>query len=118
MKFDIEMYPNGKGKVVLDGQDISGYVMAVGVFSSVTDPPLVRLEVRPSELKLSGEGLITVGTPVDLDEVLATFDAAEIEENALERLGWGDGGNMTAKVIEVLRERVREHTDRQSDNPE
>lgn len=105
--FEVELDPLGHGRVIVNGEDVSREVMALQIDAAVREPTILRLQMKPGYTgKMSGEGIVQVGIPVDLDGLLAGMDPEELESEAAARLGWGDGSNLTAKIIEVLRERI------------
>lgn len=47
-------------------------------------------------------------SPADIiDTFLDAMDPQILEARALDRMGWGDEGTLTAKILEVLREAAR-----------
>lgn len=73
---------------------------------------LTRFSFEADGLTIVGEGVVEIhgAPPADPGAVIVEFldglDPATLEQEALERLGWGDTGPgaQTAKVIEILRE--------------
>lgn len=103
----VEITPVGVGTIIVNGEDITKRVQAFQIEGAVDEPTILRLQMVNVVGVVDGEGVVEVGVPADLDAILASFSAAELEEEATGRMGWGDGGNLTALIIEVLRERVR-----------
>lgn len=107
---DIEVLPVGIGTITVNGEDITKRVLAYQIEGAVGEPTVFRLQMTNVEGLIEGSSIVEVGVPADLDKVLASFNADEIESQVMESLGWGDSGNLTSKIIEVLRERVRSGT--------
>lgn len=106
-KVEIEILPVGVGTITVNGEDITKKVLAYQIEGAIGEPTVFRLQMTNVEGIVKGDSIVEVGVPADLDKVLASFKANEIEEQAMERLGWGEGSNVTATIIEVLREKVR-----------
>ena len=106
--FNIEAPVAGRGgKIIVNGEDISDRVNAFRLTSSINEITVLQLSLIKVEGTIEGEGIVQVGVDADLDKVLASFKADEIEQEALSRLSWGDGATLTSVIIELLRERVR-----------
>ncbi len=70
---------------------------------------LTRFEIQLEGMTITGEGIVDVqGAPAAdpsaaIVEFLDALDPQAIEQEALNRMGWGDGDNTTKAIIDVMR---------------
>ena len=108
-KFDITLTENGKhSKVIFDDEDVSNKIDAVSIQSAVGEVTIVTARHVVGAGRVKGEGIIVVLPGEQAATLIEALDAAEIEQEALKRLEWGDGATLTANVLRVILERLRD----------
>lgn len=108
-KFEIEVNAIGKGKVVVDGRDISNDVQALSLISATREPTILQLQMAGSAV-LQGEGIVETysNDPKMFADWLRQVNRKDVDSRALERGGWGDGSTLTDHVLDVLLEMLDE----------
>ncbi len=83
----------------------AGSIQGIDVSMSSQGIPQFAFHVAGSaDLSILGRVTTVVH---DADVLFANLDLDKIQEEALERLTFGDGGTLASKVVEVIRERIR-----------
>lgn len=101
--------------VLVDGQDVTGYVAAIDVHTNVHDLPRVVLHLRPTgawPAELDILARVDVGVPPEPGPAAAAFlealDPVEVERAALARIDLENvPGGGTAAVLRQLTEWAR-----------
>lgn len=107
-KFEVTVDRYGYGSIILNGEEISERVNSIRLDATGGEPTVLAIQLKPGASgSFNGEGVVHIVTPVDLDALLGNLNAEEIDAEASNRLGWGDEGNLTAAIIDVIREKVR-----------
>lgn len=108
-KFEIDVEPVGRGKIVVDGQDISNSVKAVSVLATAGEPTLLQLQMFGSGT-LKGEGIIETYSedPRAFVMWLKSLNRQDIDQQAMNRGGWGDSSTLTDHVLDILLEMLDE----------
>lgn len=100
VRFELDLYLNGTGRLVVDGTDISTQVRSISVDSRVGQPPRLLVE-QIGEGHIEGVAELTVVAPLDLAAFFRDIDPEELEKAALARLGFGED-NATRAMLDVL----------------
>jgi hypothetical protein len=111
-KVEIQQGPDGKGSIIVDGQDVSEKVSGVAYEGKVGSVPQVHLTLVPdAELEIQGEVFVhslndREAVMKSLEQWLRTRDPQAIETEALSRMGLSESGPFSARVLEVLADMV------------
>ena len=106
-KFSIDVDALGKGKVEVNGVDVSKQVSGVAVVSEVGSPTVATLRHVAGRAEITGEGVVHVtAAEGDVVSFLDHIDTAELERLTLERLEFGSGSPI-AEALQLLRKWAR-----------
>lgn len=106
--FEVALDSDGPRSLVVDGVDLSSKVAALRVEAQRGDLTRLIVELKPGGFGLvKGSGVVEFLQPIELDRVLAQLDPEDLEKEALDRMGWDDGANVTKHIIDLIREKAR-----------
>lgn len=112
--FSIQTDAMGFSVVVVDGEDVTTKIDGLQLLSVPGSPTLLTLRSVASGI-LQGEAIVHVedpaATPFNWKGWLAALPVGEIDAEALNRMGWGDSGTLTATILTIIRE-LAENEDR------
>lgn len=96
----------GRGRVVVDGVDLSDKVSALSLIAADGDVPRLLLELHVGAAEIDGLTDVTVvrAGADDLADFFAHIDAGELEKEALSRMGGFDDTTVTRTMLDVLAE--------------
>lgn len=94
----------GRGKMSIDGVDVSEIVqgVSVGVFRGM--PTEIIVQFVPGDVQIDVEGAI--GLMSKEAQFLEHLDPREVDQEAMNRMEFGEDRTLTELVIEVLKEKV------------
>lgn len=107
-KFYVEMNESGRGKVIVDETDLSNEVTALRVDAALGKPTLLTLELSNPGV-IQGEGIVQIlrdAESPDLAQFVKSLNASEIEQEAMNRMGWGSDATLTQTILEVIAEKL------------
>lgn len=112
VRFRVSLGLLGRGKVEVDGRDVSEQVRGLSVTARTDEPTRLYLE-HVGEGEIEGEGIVHVVSDLDQRQVVAQFlaslDVEAVEKDVLnESGGYGDARGPGATVLDVLRRYVRD----------
>ena len=97
----------GSGVVEINGEDVAKRITALTIQAEPRRPVQVAVYHSGALVDFEGSGIIHVTPTSDLSllqDFLGNVDAAQVEEEALKRLSWGQEGSTTDVILQVLRE--------------
>lgn len=104
-KFKISIGPVGIESVMVGDQDLTAEVSAVQIVSADREVTELILQCH-GPVEIEGEGSILIARPGALAEAIQTLDPKKVEEEALNRGGWGQSKTLTENVIDVIVEKL------------
>lgn len=106
-KAKVEITADGLEKrCVVDGLDISQKIKHLTLFID-QDETVLGLELM-ADVEFNGEAVTTAWSPGWLAESIKTLNTAEIEAEALTRMGWGETATLTSIIVQVITEKLSE----------
>jgi hypothetical protein len=106
---EMELGPLGKGRVVINGQEVSQHLTGLILQSAVGEVPRLTLSGPTINTVLRGEGIVEVfGDVPPVSIIIRTLNAAAIEAEALGRSEWGDSKSLTEHILDVIAEAAEE----------
>lgn len=104
-EFDIDVNAIGRGKIMVNGADISDKISGFQVISESGENPKVLVGHRTKGLKIKGEGIVYLQADViPMSTIIRSLDPEAIEKEALSRQGWADDTSVTEHILQVIAE--------------
>jgi hypothetical protein len=102
----IDDHHDGRMIVEVDGVDIAGDTAGFFLAAEAGATPTLTLVMRPG-VEFDGVALVQAEVPADFAEIvqtaIASLDAEQIGERALDGLGWGgEPGSSTQAIIDEI----------------
>lgn len=112
-KVEIEGAGSRVSKLTVDGQDVLASTDRANIILDSDGSLKMVMEVPISELSTSMEAIVEMVPTLNgevfkqfMRDFLNTIDPDQLEESALNNLGWDSSGSTTAAILAELRKRV------------
>lgn len=99
---------NGMGEVLVNGEDITGRIVGMGLQFRPGQPLVVNVQQLAGSVTLVGQGIVQIAQPGENKEAIRTFfdhlDPMTVEEEVLRRGSLDQG--LIATAVEIMREQI------------
>jgi hypothetical protein len=101
----------GRGKLIINGEDISNYVMGVQLVMVPGQVTTLHATQRVGAAKFQGPGVvyITSADEAEMTRIIDAVDPDALQREAMNRLGFdkpGEDKSMVAHCLDILREQI------------